>query len=114
MLRRLKSRTDERRIPMIVLLLYGGSDQLAQTDRAAERPRPLAVSNCAVEAGIETVDLWEPLVALAKTDPKAYYDLYFHVGLRRELWGHMTKRGNAFVARQLAARMQSRGLIPRQ
>jgi hypothetical protein len=90
-------------------MLYGGSDRILHIDRAVEKPHPLAVATCAVEAGMETLDLWEPTLALARTDPQAYYGLYSHVGARRELWGHFTPSGNAFAAAQIAQRIRSMG-----
>jgi hypothetical protein len=109
LLKRLKAFTDARDIPMLVFMLHGGSDRILQIDSAVEKPHPLAVANCAVEAGIETLDLWEPTLALARSDPQAYYGLYSHVGARRELWGHFTPSGNAFAAAQIAQRMRSMG-----
>jgi hypothetical protein len=110
LLRRLKVFTDAQSIPVIMAMLYAGTDRLAQTDKATEKVRPTTVAKCGAELGIEIVDLWEPMVAMARDDPDAYRGLYNHRGAHQEIWGHLSVAGNAFVARQIAQRMRT--MIP--
>jgi hypothetical protein len=111
MLRRLKAYTEARKIPMMVVMLYAGHGQLSEIDKPIEKSRSVAVADCAVKNGIETVDLWQPLVSLASSDPKTYYGLYHRERWYHGLWGHLTAAGNRFVAREIAQRMRAMGWI---
>ena len=74
---------------------------------ASPRPRPAGVAGCARAAGVEVLDLWQPLVTMARDAPADFRGLYFHPGPQQQWWGHMTPAGNAFVAQQIAERMRS-------
>jgi hypothetical protein len=106
LLRDLAAFTREQRVQTMVVMLYGGHDQFAE---AQQNGRPIAVANCAREAGLETLDLWSALLSVAKNEPKTYHGLYSHIGPRQEYFGHFTKAGNGFVAQRIAQRMQSLG-----
>jgi lysophospholipase L1-like esterase len=109
LLQRLAAFAQAHSVPVLVLMLYGGSDRIAIIDRAAERPQPMALLACVARAGIATLDLWDAFVALAQADPDAYRRLYHQWGLHGETWGHFSAAGNAFVAQALARRMQALG-----
>jgi hypothetical protein len=105
LLARLKQATDARGIPLYAVMLFGGTESITAMDARIVKSRPLAVIACARERGIATIDLLPELVALARRDMAAYRSLYDLVGPHRDIYGHMTAAGNAFVAHQLAAHM---------
>jgi lysophospholipase L1-like esterase len=113
MLERLKQATDARGIPLYVVMLYAGSDRIAVMDPAVEKARPLAVSACSRRMGLATIDLLDDLVAFARHDPATYRGLYTRLGPNKDVYGHMTAAGNAFVARAIAARMTDDGFADR-
>lgn len=106
LLARLKRTTDARGIPLYVVMLYAGQNRIAALDPAVEKPRPQAVAVCSRGLGITTIDLLPELIALARRDLSAYSSLYQHIGPRRELYGHMSAAGNAFVANALAVHLR--------
>ena len=113
LLDRIKQATDARGIPLYVVMLYAGSDRVAIMDPEIEKVRPLAVSACSRGMGVATIDLVADLVALAKNDPATYRGLYHRAGPNKDLYGHMTDAGNAFVARAIVARMTADGFADR-
>jgi hypothetical protein len=113
LLDRLRHATSTRGIPLYVVMLYAGSDRVAIMDPAIEKVRPVAVSACSRRMGIATIDLVADLVALARRDPATYRGLYTLAGPNKDLHGHMTDAGNAFVARAIAARMTADGFADR-
>jgi hypothetical protein len=112
LLRRLQRTAEAEHIRLLVLMIYTGSDDVGTMDRATWKQRPAAVATCARDADIETLDLWDELVRLMREEPAVYRDLYHRYGPREDGWGHMTGAGNAFIARQIAERLEGRGWPP--
>ena len=113
LLERLKQATDARGIPLYVVMLYSGHERVPIMDPTIEKARPLAVSACSRRMGVATIDLLDELVALARNDPATYRGLYTRLGPNKDVYGHMTDEGNAFVARAIAARMTADGFATR-
>lgn len=89
----LKAKTGIR---VVVLFEYGGNFVL-------ESPSPadwtLPVVDCARAEGLEVLDAFAALKALATSDPRAFRELYvIHEG---EVYGHMSSTGNRFIAELL-------------
>jgi hypothetical protein len=103
LLARLKQTTDARGIPLYVVMLFTGSERITTMDIRIEKSRPLAVIACARRLGITAIDLLPELIALARRDMSAYRSLYHLIGPHRDIYGHMTAAGNAFIAHELAA-----------
>ena len=113
LLERLKQATDARGIPLYVVMLYSGHERVPIMDPTIEKARPLAVSACSRRMGVATIDLLDELVALSRNDPATYRGLYTRLGPNKDVYGHMTDEGNAFVARAIAARMTADGFATR-
>ena len=63
--------------------------QYPQRVEPRSRKEAVTVLGCAAAQGLPTLDLFEPLQRVRKEDPKGYERLY---------WGHMSAKGNRFVA----------------
>lgn len=97
LLQRLKRRTDETKIRLLVFTQYSGERVLAGTDIS---PDMRSVTECAQKAGIQVVDQFAPLQALIRGNPDllaTYYNRY-HDGE----FGHMFSKGNEHAAQLLA------------
>jgi hypothetical protein len=112
LLRRLQRTADVEHIRLLVLMIYGGIDDIGILERSFQRQQAVAVVSCARAAAIETLDLWDELARLSREEPGLYRDLYHRYGPRQDGWGHMTATGNAFIARQIAQRLETRGWLP--
>jgi lysophospholipase L1-like esterase len=112
LLRRLQRTTEAEHIRLLVLMIYGGIDDIGILERSHQRQQAVAVVSCARAANIETLDLWDELAHLSREEPGLYRDLYHRYGPRQDGWGHMTAAGNAFIARQIAQRLEVRGWLP--
>jgi hypothetical protein len=113
LLRRLHRTTEAEHIRLLVLMIYGGIDDMSILERSTQKQHAAAVANCAGDANIETLDLWDELARLKREEPGRYRDLYHRYGPRQDGWGHMTTAGNAFIAQQIAQRLASRGWLPK-
>ena len=86
-----------RGIPVVVLAQY-------TTELYEERPRQSGVVIAAArENGLPVVDLYAATRALAEQDPERFRSLYH---------GHMTAKGNRFVAEALHRFLNQNGLLP--
>jgi hypothetical protein len=113
MLERLKQTVDAASIPLYVVMLYGGSDRLADMNVSVEKARPIAVRACANRMAIPTIDLLDSLISLAKSDMTTYRAYYHRSGPLGDGFGHLTADGNAFVARQIEDRLLRDGVADR-
>lgn len=98
LLARLKAKAGRAGIRMLLFMQYYGPyilDEEAITDNA-ER-----VETCAEEAGIQVVDQFEPLRAIALADPEGALRSYYVMVDGK--YAHMSPRGNRHAARMLAA-----------
>jgi lysophospholipase L1-like esterase len=111
LLRRLQRTAEAEHIRLLVLMIYGGIDDISILERSFQRQQAVAVAGCARAANIETLDLWEELARLSREEPSRYRDLYHRYGPRQDGWGHMTAAGNALIARQIAQRLAARGWL---
>lgn len=107
LLKRLKAKTDERGIDLLFMLQYGGGDQLPST-RQVDKTE--AVARCARDAGVEVLDLWQPLLdvhAEGVTELKKLFVMHNE----NRVYGHMSGEGNRFVARYIVERMKAMQLL---
>jgi urease accessory protein UreF len=112
LLHRLRRTAEAEHVGLLVLMIYGGIDNINILERSTQRQEAVAVATCARNAGIETLDLWDELARLAREESAHYRALYHRLGPRQDGWGHMTAAGNAFIARQIADRLAARGWLP--
>jgi len=101
LLKRLKAQTDRNGIDLLLLLQYGGADHLPVSRQKEKTEAP---ARCAREAGIEVLDLWQPLLEVHAKGRNKLKTLYVMHNERR-IYGHMSGAGNSFVARQLAGKL---------
>jgi hypothetical protein len=92
LLKRLKAQTDAAHIPFYFLLQYQAEHIAAFPDEPTEGRRVLA---CAGEAGIHTIDTWQPLLAVSRRDRQVLRSLYV---IDNGDFGHMSAAGNGFIA----------------
>jgi hypothetical protein len=97
LLGRLKRRTDTLSIRTLLVLQYGASVNLAEQGPPMDAR---LVTECAQKMGIQVVDEWSTLNALAKSDMGAFRNSYV---ITSNAYGHMSGYGNAIVARLIAA-----------
>ena len=95
LLDRLKKENDANGIRTIFLLQYS-HDMVAKTGKAASAE---FVSSCARKIGLEVVDAFEPLHHIGETDGAELRSFY---NLENGVLGHMSTRGNTFVANLIA------------
>ena len=100
LLARLKAVADKRGTRMIFLMQYPGSPK---HDAIARQSHPRKVLECASAAGIQTIDLWDDLVAVYKGSYEEYKGLW--ASFDGTNFGHMSSAGNRLVAQKLAARL---------
>jgi hypothetical protein len=93
LLKRLKSRADQDRIHMMLVLQYYAT-LILESDRPG--PHSLAVAACARDIGIRVVDQFAPLHVIATAGgPTIIRDYYW---FNEGIYGHMTAKGNEHVA----------------
>jgi hypothetical protein len=97
LLRRLKTKVEERGIRFVLLLQYGWED--IHLNRTLSGPRLVAESARAL--GIEVLDLWPILMQDFKRDAQAFLRLWVIEVDGKP--GHMSETGNRFVAEKLVA-----------
>ena len=99
LLDRLKKENDADGIRTIFLLQYS-HDTVTKTGKTASAE---FVSSCARKIGLEVVDTFEPLHRISETDEAELRSFY---NLENGVLGHMSTRGNAFVADLIAKVVQ--------
>jgi len=82
LLRRLQRTTEAQHIRLLVLMIYGGIDDISILERSFERQQAVAVADCARAANIETLDLWDEVARLSREQPGVYRGLYHRYGPR--------------------------------
>jgi hypothetical protein len=106
LLRRLGEQIRQQGIRLLLLLQYGGQPRAHE----AEKPADMAqVHGCARQAGIDTLDLWEDLIAVRRRSLEDYTALWVSFG---GMLGHMSSAGNRWVAERVAARLAPRAERP--
>jgi hypothetical protein len=96
LLQRLKRQTDAQAIRTILVMQHGSSIILNLDE---PRGAALRVEACARAMGIQVVDEFDTLKAIAKADPAAFAQHYVSTA---GTLGHMSARGNALVAGLIA------------
>jgi hypothetical protein len=97
LLRRLKARADRDGIRMLAFFQHY-APQIIENDAPSANARRVAA--CATAAGIQVVDQFPSLRAIARQDAKA---LWAHYVTHGHHYTHMTPKGNQHAARLLAA-----------
>lgn len=87
---------------MIFLLQHGGDKN---HDRSTHKPHADAVVACARRAGIVTIDTWPPLLVEYQKGFDPYKEL-FVMHDNNQLYGHMSTKGNALIARLVSEKFQ--------
>ena len=100
---RLRELTAKANIRLLFVLQYGGSDGIADEFRSEHAE---LVDRCARDAGIETLDTWEPLTRVNLEGLEAYRRLFVMHDENR-VYGHMSSEGNELIARLVADRLRS-------
>jgi hypothetical protein len=96
LLARLKKKTDAAGVRTLLFMQYYAV-VILENERPTENAR--RVMDCARAAGIEVVDQFAPLRAIAAADPDAIWNYYLTKG---EIFTHMTSFGNEHAAELLA------------
>lgn len=103
LLERLKRETAARGIRLIFILQWGGNE-ISQWD---SRPAyAVNVLTCAAQSNIQTIDTWDPLRAVFAQGPDKLKALYV-MHQDNTLYGHMSAKGNRFVADLIATALKS-------
>lgn len=110
LLQRLKARTDAAGVRLLVLMQHARWTVAERTEPDADARQ---VAACAGSAGLEVVDQFNALRALAAADPGALADLYLPAD-RGEGFGQMTSKGNRYTAELLAEALGKRGVGSRE
>lgn len=101
LLQRLQRSLGERSTRMLFVMQYGGEMNVDRHQRGKDAQQVL---DCAARAGIETVDLWDDLVAVYRRSFQDYVALWVSFD-GRGLFGHMSSAGNRLVAERIAQRL---------
>jgi len=96
LLARLKKQADRSQTRVILFMQYYAAI-IVENDKPTEHAQ--RVIACAAAAGIEVVDQFGPLRAVAAADPNAIWSYYITKG---EMFTHMTSKGNEHAAELLA------------
>ncbi|HEV2189263.1 MAG TPA: hypothetical protein VGR70_18785 [Stellaceae bacterium] len=99
LLKRLKQRTDQRGIRLIVVMQYGVGDFV----RAQPKPA-MDVISCAADMGAEVVDTWASIAEIYARDQALFRSLYI---VQQSGWSHMSADGNRLIATMIADQLQS-------
>ena len=98
LLRRLKARTDDESIPVMLLMQHHA---MLLFDTKSSTPDAQRVAACAQAAGIRVVDQFAPLQSIIMDNP--YRIAEFYAGWDRgAIYGHLTAKGNEHAARLVA------------
>ncbi len=95
LLQRLKNKTDQEKIRLLLFLQYGG-ELVLEEPAIVDDMR--VVADCAQKYGIEIVDQFAPLKKLTGGNPHAVAEYYV---LHGEEFGHMSSKGNEHAANLL-------------
>ncbi len=101
LLQRLKQRTDADEVRLVLFMQHG---RVVVTQKAEPLDDARKVAQCATAAGIEVVDQFAALHAVAVADPAALRELY--------LKGHMSPKGNRQAAEVLARAIDKTATVP--
>jgi len=96
LLARVKKQADQSNTRMLLFMQYYAAI-IVENEKPTENA--LRVMACAASAGIEVVDQFGPLRAVAAADPNAVWSYYITKG---EMYTHMTSKGNEHAAELLA------------
>jgi len=102
LLERLKDDADSYGARLLMLMQYGGPLRL----QSAPPPFAANVMRCARAAGIQTVDEFESLHAIAQRSIDEFKQLYVMVDDPAQPYGHMSALGNAHIAALLDAALR--------
>ncbi len=105
---RLKQRTDDAQVRLLLLLQYSGELVLEEPYILNDMKK---LTECSQHAGIQVVDQFASLKALTHGDPDLVAQYYTVEG---EEFGHMTPLGNEQAAQLLAAAMKEVPATPPQ
>lgn len=97
LLERLQGTLASQGAEMVFMLQYSGDERF---DRTSQKVHGEKVVACARAAGIATIDTWEPLLAEFQKGFPVFQDLFVMHG--EQLYGHMTEKGNALIAKLVA------------
>jgi hypothetical protein len=100
LLARVKKKADADNVRTLLFMQYY-APVIIESEKPTDHAR--RVLACAEAVGIETVDQFAPLRAVAAADPNALWGLYITKG---EMFTHMTSKGNEHAARLLAAALK--------
>jgi len=98
LLKRLKERADQSGMRLITVMQYGVGDFGRSQPKAA-----MAVTSCAGEMGVETVDMWASLAEIHAKDQALFRSLFI---VQESGWSHMSADGNRLVAVAIAHQLQ--------
>jgi hypothetical protein len=104
LLARLKAAADKRGTRMLFLMQYPG---YPRHDLISRQSPPRKVLECARNSGINTVDLWDDLIAVHKRSYEEYEGLW--ASFDGTSFGHMSSAGNRLVAERLARELARTG-----
>ena len=96
LLARVKKQADQSKTRMLLFMQYYAAI-IVENEKPTENAQ--RVMACAASAGIEVVDQFGPLRAVAAADPNAVWSYYINKG---EMFTHMTSKGNEHAAELLA------------
>ncbi len=108
LLARLKQRTDDAQVRLLLLLQYSGELVLEEPYILNDMKK---ITECSQQVGIQVVDQFASLKALTHYDPDLVAQYYT---LEGEEFGHMTPLGNEHAAQLLAAAMKETAATPPQ
>lgn len=94
LLQRLRDKLTNDGIEFLFVVQYGALDVKAQPESASR------IARCARERNIETLDLWDDMIAIHRRSVEEYNGLW--VSQDGKTFGHMSASGNAVVARRVA------------
>lgn len=103
LLERAHKRFSAQNIQMLFLLQYGGDER---HDLTAQKLHADEVITCAREVGIETIDTWPALLVEYQKGIPSYKALFVMHDNNR-LYGHMSSKGNALIAKLIADKLNN-------
>ena len=89
---------------IVVVLQYGGGQIKQWVTQPADS---VQVAECASQIGLTVVNLWLPLKDALQSQGLDDFKTLFVMHDQRRVFGHMSRAGNAFVARVVAASVQA-------
>ena len=101
LLEKLQTDLDAADVRLLFVMQFGGR---AAIDIVERQPHAADVLDCAREAGIDTLDMWQPQKDIGLRDMDAYRGLFVMHDEGR-IFGHMSNAGNELVAKHIAVRL---------